>query len=283
MKTLSEELETIKDTISKASSEIIELNEDKTMIRRKQPLPESQESLSKSVYVKGLPSTSTLDELHEFFATYSTSIQAIRFRRDIKTKTFKGSIFVEFATEEEAKRFSLLEVTFQNTVLVIKTKMAYFEEKNSEKTGKISAKAMSLLERMGSGRLVKIQNFPATGITHENLKESLKDTFAIGYVDFSYETGSAWIRFREAVAAAFVEEFSNGTKTLEIGEFKLDSFVLPNEEEQAKYYEASARPTRGKFDNKRGGRSFGGNKKRTVSRNDEPSESKRSKQQDGEL
>lgn len=245
MKTLSEDMEVIKAALAKESS-VIELNEDKSMVRRREALPESTETMSRSAYIKGFPTSATLDEIQACLEPHSAHIQAVRMRRVPNSKEFKGSVFVEFATEEEAKRFATLSISFNSTPLIIKSKLAYFEEKNAERTGKKNnPKTVALLERMGRGRLLKIEDFPAEGITHELLKETLKDTFPVAYVDFSYENGCAWIRLKEAVADKLAAEFGGEGKALEIGEFKLNKFVVADEDMQLKYYEETMMKSRG--------------------------------------
>lgn len=242
MKQLSEDLEVVKTALSK-DSDLVELNEDSTLVRRKIPMPEARESLGRTVYVKGFPRAATLDELQEFFTQHSQQVQAIRFRRFPKDRVFKGSVFVEFDNEEEATRFASLTLSYQETPLIIKSKMAYFADKNQEKTQKSQAKSTQVLEKMGRGRLMKISDFPAEGITHEALKEALKESFVVAYVDFGYEPGCAWIRFRESVAEKFVEEHKE--KPLEIGEHKFTNFHVASDEEQTKYYEIAMKPRKG--------------------------------------
>lgn len=258
MKVLSEDLEVVKLALSKESS-VIELNEDKTLVRRKIPLPESRETLNRTVYVKGFPQTCTLDELQEFFENYSKNFQAIRLRRHPKDRVFKGSVFIEFETEEEASRFVALNLSYKETPLVLKTKMAYFSEKNQEKTAQRSngggAKSSATLDRMGRGRLIKIGDFPGEGITHESLKETLKDSFAVAYVDFEFEPGCAWVRFREAVAEKFAQEYAE--KGLEVNEHRLTCFHVPSEEEQAKYYDSTIKARKHHDKNRNNNRRFG--------------------------
>ncbi|KAF7683072.1 Lupus La like protein [Astathelohania contejeani] len=54
------------------------------------------------VYIKGLDADMTLDDIEEFLKKYCEPV-LIRMRKD-KTKKFKGSIFVELKSEEEAKK-----------------------------------------------------------------------------------------------------------------------------------------------------------------------------------
>ena len=267
MKKLSEELDVIRTALSQ-ESQVIELNEEKTHVHRKTSLPESRETLARAVYVSGFPLDASLDDLQEFFAQHSQLVEAIRFRRTLKEREFKGSVFVEFASAEEALRFAGLDLQYREKPLTIKTKMSYFAQKNEEATSKRSqSKNSALLEKMGRGRLVKIVDFPAQGITHEALKEALKDIFPIAYVDFNYESGCAWIRFREASAEAFAAAY-NAETPLEIGEFKITNVHIADEEEQAKYYDAMVKPR--KTDKRGKGRDNNSNKRRA----DEPVEDK---------
>ncbi len=309
MKSLSEDAAVVQEAILGAtSSEVIEARrvegEDKVLVRRKCPLPESQDALAKSIYAKGFPLSATLDDLLAFFATLSPAVAAVRFRRDLKTKAFKGSVFVEFATAEEASRCAaLVDVKYvapamegaaeaASYPLVVKSKMAYFEDKNAERGGAkggANGKAAALLERMGAGRLVKISDFPSEGLTHEALKGALKDTpFAIAFIDVAHEAGAAWVRFREPVAAAFVEEYGS-EKALVVGEHSLASFYLPTEAEQGKFYQATAKPRfspsgRGdKFAKRQPARRAGGDRneeKRSAEGGDDAALSKRARLSD---
>lgn len=236
MKALTEDMEAIKEALS-APSEVIVLNEDKTCIRRLHPIPEQKDTLERTLYVKGFPQTATLDELQAFFAQHTQSVQAIRFRRHKPSGAFKGSVFVEFANEEEAKKFASLEVAYEGEqTLVVKSKMAYLSEKNAELMAKKSKPSGTDNEKKAiPNRLMKIMDFPAQGVTPVALKQTLQDTFPVAYADFTFEPGCAWIRFTQPVASDFVATYGT-EKPLEIGEHKLTQFVIPAEEEEQKYW-----------------------------------------------
>jgi len=87
-----------------ASSTLVQLNSDKTGVkRRSQDDLVEDTSIPRTIYVKGWPLQTTLEDVEKFFAPYGT-VLSVRFRRyDNKNKVFKGSLFVEFATEEEAQ------------------------------------------------------------------------------------------------------------------------------------------------------------------------------------
>ncbi|OOG00844.1 hypothetical protein ASPCADRAFT_202666 [Aspergillus carbonarius ITEM 5010] len=127
------------------SSEVLELTENDTCVRRKTPLPESvsqthdhsvakvfeDQAMTRSVYAKGFGDeepTTQLD-IEAFFAPYGP-VNAIRLRRTYD-KTFKGSVFVEFESEEKQKAFLALDPKpqWKGQDLLIKSKKEYCDEK----------------------------------------------------------------------------------------------------------------------------------------------------------
>lgn len=86
------------------SSAELELSADKTAVRRIRPLPEDDDSENRSIYVKGpFPSTATLDQMQAFAKTLGNVKRVVMRRVRAPEKPFKGSLFIEFATEAEAK------------------------------------------------------------------------------------------------------------------------------------------------------------------------------------
>lgn len=105
-------------------------------VKRKQayvPASETaQARVAKSVYVKGFgdETPTTQVDIEAFFAPYRP-INAIRLRRTDE-QYFKGSVFVEFPSEDAAKAFLALDPkpTYQGHELKIMSKRDYMEEKN---------------------------------------------------------------------------------------------------------------------------------------------------------
>ncbi|PYI27217.1 hypothetical protein BP00DRAFT_429562 [Aspergillus indologenus CBS 114.80] len=130
------------------SSETVELTDNDTCVRRKTPLPETvtenhnptvvrvfeDKAMNRSVYAKGFgeEGPTTQLEIEEFFAPYGP-INAIRLRRSYD-KTFKGSVFVEFESEEKQQAFLALDPKpkWKEQDLLIKSKKEYCEEKARE-------------------------------------------------------------------------------------------------------------------------------------------------------
>ncbi|OIW31943.1 hypothetical protein CONLIGDRAFT_246025 [Coniochaeta ligniaria NRRL 30616] len=92
----------------------------------------AQARLNNSVYVKGFgdETPTTQFDIEAFFARYGP-VNAIRLRRTDEDY-FKGSVFVEFPSEEAAKAFLALDPapTYQGHELKIMSKKAYIDEKN---------------------------------------------------------------------------------------------------------------------------------------------------------
>ncbi|KIW14353.1 hypothetical protein PV08_07135 [Exophiala spinifera] len=131
-------------------STFVELTDNETRVRRKD-LPEDwddpnritvQENAAtpRSVYVKGFGDevASTQFDIEAFFEPYGP-VNAVRLRR-ANDKLFKGSVFVEFKTEELAKAFLALDPKpqYKGNELQIMSKREYTAKKAEDiKSGKI--------------------------------------------------------------------------------------------------------------------------------------------------
>lgn len=145
-------------------SKFLELTDDDTCVRRQEPLPESlndgpdpnairvfeDRAMPRSVYVKGFGEEvpSTQFDIEAFFAPYGPT-NAVRLRRNDQ-KVFKGSVFVEFETEELADAFLKTDppAKFKGIDLQIMSKKEYCDKKVDDiKSGRIKAKPLQ-----GKGR-----------------------------------------------------------------------------------------------------------------------------------
>ena len=135
-------------------STILELCENDTCVRRIDPLPSSLDNgpdpnaieifedraMPRSVYAKGFgeEKPSTQFDIEHFFAEYGTT-NAVRLRRS-EDKVFKSSVFVEFDSEQTAKKFLELDPKpqFQGKDLQIMSKKEYCDKKVEDiKAGRI--------------------------------------------------------------------------------------------------------------------------------------------------
>ncbi|KAL0963823.1 hypothetical protein UPYG_G00314090 [Umbra pygmaea] len=110
LKCLTTDENVIVESLKKSKTGLLEVSEDKTKVRRipSKALPELNEEYKdalkhKSVYIKGFPLDTTLDEI-EGWLNGKGVIENIQMRRNLE-KNFKGSVFLVFDTEEAAKQF----------------------------------------------------------------------------------------------------------------------------------------------------------------------------------
>jgi len=151
------------------SSSVLELTDNDTAVKRKVPLPEAvtdnpdrdtirvfeDAAMARSVYVKGFgdEQPSTQFDIEAFFAPYGPT-NAIRLRRS-QEKVFKGSVFVEFDSEEGQKSFLALDPKpkYKDNDLLIKSKKRYCDEKAEDiKAGRIKAGTYRHPGHGGDGR-----------------------------------------------------------------------------------------------------------------------------------
>lgn len=135
-------------------STFLELTDNDTCVRRREPLPESikdqadentvrifeDRAMPRSIYAKGFGDEEprTQFDIEAFFAPYGPT-NAIRLRRT-DNKLFKGSVFVEFADENLQKKFLALEPPpkYKGRELKIMSKKTYCEQKVEDiKAGRI--------------------------------------------------------------------------------------------------------------------------------------------------
>ena len=126
-------------------STFLNIVEDDTCIQRKEPLPEGlvgkpmveiqkvheDKTMARSIYAKGFgeEEPSTQFDIEAFFSQHG-STSSVRLRRQLDA-TFKGSVFVEFDSEETQKAFLALDPKpkWQGKELQIKSKKQYCDDK----------------------------------------------------------------------------------------------------------------------------------------------------------
>lgn len=114
----------------------VEGEEDQEMVKRKKPyvsIPDIQKKkVAQSVYIKGFgeEGPSTQFDIEAWLSNYGT-VNLVKLRRTPNDETFKGSVFVEFHTEELAKVFVALDPapTWKGNELKIMMKRDYLNEK----------------------------------------------------------------------------------------------------------------------------------------------------------
>lgn len=130
--------------LKKSKTGLLEIDEEKSKIRRdpSKPLPEVTEEYknaikNRSVYIKGFQLDTSLDEIKGWLENKGP-IENIQMRRALD-KTFKGSIFIVFETEDAAKKFlENRDLKFKDSDMIILSKEEYFAKKNEERKQKHS-------------------------------------------------------------------------------------------------------------------------------------------------
>jgi len=92
-------------------SAFLKLSDDESKVTRREPLPaveDLQMSKASIVFIRNLPLTATLDGIQSFFQSDrfgKLDVKCVRMKR-AKDRAFRGAIFMELATEAEAKAFA---------------------------------------------------------------------------------------------------------------------------------------------------------------------------------
>lgn len=205
---LTKDFNTILQALKQSKTELLEIDEDKCKIRRSpaKPLPELNDEYknslkNKSVYIKGFPTSANLDDIKEWLKDKGP-IENIQMRRTLQ-KEFKGSIFLIFNTEDEAKKF--LEDRnrkYNDSDMIILSKEEYFAKKNQErKLNKSEEKAKSKQENEEAqkqaedaerklmeervGRLLKFSGDLDNMTSREDLSALFQAHGDIEWIDFS--------------------------------------------------------------------------------------------------
>jgi lupus La protein len=261
------------DEIAKAlhNSNLVEVSDDSKKIKRNPevPLPENtleywQEIKHRTVYLKGFPQDTTLDEIQEFVDQYGV-VKNVLMRRtkteNDEPRVFKGSVFVTFADLDTAKKLaSIQDLKYKDIPLVNKMQDQHFVDKKSEiKKRKDAAKVVKHVQKnkiiqeqtIGrsqpervKGSLLKVSGFPKN-TRFEIVKEYFLRYGKVNFVRMTDDetdsgTQSFYLRFdsensagkawEKAVAAA-----TDGKVLYEENELKGE--VLEDGEEADKYWE----------------------------------------------
>jgi len=297
-------------------SELIQISEDKTEVRRNpdKPLPveceaRRKEIMTRTVYVKGFPQDGfTIDSALDFFETYGpTDDIVMRYFQDKAEKSwkFKGSVFVKYPTKEAAAAFlALEEVKHGDTPLIKMWQEEYVEEKRKERLEQRMQKRKRPLEENQQDKKPENEErgLPLDATLHmtkcpdtlvrETVKEKIEDMgFVVAFIDFNKGDSEGWIRLHETGTAAKVMEKCEGGVLKLKDDVEVELRRLEGEEEATFLENAKKSINARRFDNKgrqqkgrrggRGGRRGGrGNWGRNRHDTDEPA-NKRVKLEEG--
>ncbi|XP_040213717.1 lupus La protein [Rana temporaria] len=205
--------------LKKSKSGLLEIDEEKSKIRRNpsKPLPEATEEYrntvkNKSVYIKGFQLDTSLDEIKGWLEDKGP-IENIQMRRALD-KTFKGSVFIVFETEDAAKKFlEKKDLKYKDSDMIILSKEEYFSKRSEERKQKQSeSKAKNKQEKADAqkqaedaemktleeqtGCLLKFSGDLDNMTSREDLHDLFQDHGEIKWIDFSRGAKEGIILFK---------------------------------------------------------------------------------------
>ncbi|XP_003700046.1 la autoantigen-like [Megachile rotundata] len=247
------------------SSELMEISEDRKKIRRspKHPLPVYNEEYRKAqeartIYLKGFPLNDTnIEKLKTFFSVYEPFENIImrKYLDKEKKLQFKGSIFIQFKTLEDAKAFMARDpIKYGETELIRKWSADYNVEKTKEKEERRQKRSEGKGKKhdnakekeadhsgeeeenekdasLPKGCVIHFTDAPDK-CTREDIKERLGELDAsIAFVDFKIGDQEGWVRLQGENSAKAVVDKMKDSKVLIHGK-EVTCRVLEGEEEQ---------------------------------------------------
>eukprot|EP00758_Cryptobia_borreli_P009479 Tbor_TRINITY_DN5484_c3_g2::TRINITY_DN5484_c3_g2_i5::g.25030::m.25030/K11090/LA, SSB; lupus La protein len=120
-------------------SDKLTVDAEKMAIARSDPLPESSEVDSVSIYCKPIPAAATLEDLQTYFGKFGT-VKAVWRRyfpgakdntKSVEART-KPSVFVVYSTLEEVEKLIKDPPQYDGIQLSVQSKLAYMEAKSAE-------------------------------------------------------------------------------------------------------------------------------------------------------
>ncbi|XP_061736046.1 lupus La protein isoform X1 [Nerophis ophidion] len=256
LKSITSDADVIISALKKSTTGLLEISEDKTKIRRSQekPLPELTDEYKdtvkhKSVYIKGFPLATTLDEIQEWL-NGKGNIENVQMRRDME-RQFKGSVFICFDSEESSKKF--LERTdiksFKDNEMLVLSRGDYHAKKAEErKQHKAETKAkvkqdkeqhqknveekdMSVLLEEHSGSLLKFSG-ELQDVSREDFHELFSGHGRIKWVDFTRGAKEGTLLFDKNAKEAFEKAKEANDGALKVKDNVVTWQLLEGEEEK---------------------------------------------------
>jgi len=231
VKSLTTDLPTIVKALQ--SSETLSVNDDSTMVKRKEDIPDKVNDMltASTVYAKGFPLDSTIETIQKVFAPLG-NLKSVRLRKYKSNGVLvqKDSAFVEFSTPDEAKKVAAMQIPSlldPSVNLKLMTKADYssmkqkeMEEKKKSKRVKhvvVSKKDLEPEQKMEiqPDAIVLVSNV-AAGTTREQIKEYMTRCGAnVIYVDYNRGKPEGWVRLAEgSKASEFVKVATGSTESI---------------------------------------------------------------------
>jgi len=271
LKAMTESVEAIAAAVE--NSAVIALNDDKTKIRRVQPVPDVDDSMKRSVFVGNLPKDMTLDNLEEFFGA---SAKAIRMIKEKKSQAFLGMCYVELETAEAAENLvksglrhkeEPLKVMMKEQQLAeLKLEREQKKKEKKEEADKAKAdRAAAKAEEFTKGLILSLKNV-GEGCSREDISESVGKVAVVKYVDFARGKEDGYIRVATPEDAVKVVD-SLKAEPFEI-KGKVPEMAILDGDEEKDYWKGIYEATLEKRGRK-GGKGFKGGHKGGKGRRDQ--------------
>lgn len=243
------------EALKKSTTGLLQIDEEKCKIRRspEKPLPEVTDEYknaikTRSVYIKGFQLDTTLDEIKEWLEGKGP-IENIQMRRTLQ-KTFKGSIFIVFDTDEAAKKFlENRDLKFKESDMTILSKTEYFNKKNEERKDNKSAKAKSKQDKANAqkqaeeaemksleeqtGCLLKFSGELDNMTSREDIHALFQDHGEIKWIDFSRGSKEGIILFKSNAKEALEKAKAANKDSLQLKEKDVEWELLEGDDEKA--------------------------------------------------
>lgn len=135
LKELTKSDKRVVQALKECKSLIIDVDEDKFQVKRKNPMPdpaEFQKQLDlRTVHISGFPTDYEFDQLRRFCIQFG-EVESVAMRRRFKTKFFKGCIHVVFKNEADAKKVLETELLKCKDRELKKESMAEYHRRKAE-------------------------------------------------------------------------------------------------------------------------------------------------------
>lgn len=98
---------------------------------------------ARSLYARPFPMDATLDAITDFF-NKQAPVNCVRMRRHLTSRTFKGSVFVEFAAEADRDKVLGMSLEYAGAPLALQKKVDYCEGKKAARQARPGSTAKAL-------------------------------------------------------------------------------------------------------------------------------------------
>ncbi|EGC40246.1 hypothetical protein DICPUDRAFT_52105 [Dictyostelium purpureum] len=279
MKAISTDLEFITESLKKSTR--LQVSEDGKMVKRLDPLPESIDT-GKTLYSKGWPSDTTIEKVQEFFNQFGKTL-SVRLRKKTD-KSFKGSLLVDFDTEETVTKIIAEKPKLNGDIELIYQTFKQFNDEKKEEKEKFLAnsdkkrKAKKEAERDGEnddeekseekaeetmvpGCIVVFKGIGAGKNIHRgDIKEIFSQYGDVQFVGYNHDDVDGNVRFKTAESAQRAVEALTTAKK-EIGGQVPTFSIMEGEEEKTEWEKIlEKKKNAGNNNNKKGNNNRGGKK-----------------------